>query len=203
LKLTISSNTEYSDQVFNKVHLQSEQILSSEFYDCEFSDCSFAESVFQKCRFVNCAFQGCDLSLAQVPECNFSTTRFVDSKIIGVIWAQADWPGSGLGKPLCIMKSVISHSTFIGLNLKGVQIKDCIATDVDFREADLSQADFSGTDLSESIFSNTNLTEADLSQARNYHIDPGQNVLKGARFSLPEAMSLLYSMDLILVENEV
>jgi fluoroquinolone resistance protein len=202
LSITISSNTEYSDQVFNNVVLHSEQILSSEFFDCVFSDCSFAESVFQKCRFVNCTFQGCDLSLVQVPESIFSTTRFEESKIIGVNWAQADWPGSGLGKPICIIKSAISHSTFIGLSLRGIQIKDCIATDVDFREADLSRADFSGTDLSESIFSNTNLSEADLSQARNYQIDPAQNVLKGARFSLPEAMSLLYSMDIILVENE-
>jgi uncharacterized protein YjbI with pentapeptide repeats len=185
------------------VHLQSEQILSSEFFDCVFSNSSFAECVFQKCRFVNCVFQGCDLNLAQVPECIFSTTRFEDSKIIGVNWAQADWPDSGLGKPLCIIKSAISHCTFIGLNLQGIQIKGCIATDVDFREADLSRADFSGTYLSESIFSNTNLSEADLSQARNYQIDPGQNVLKGARFSLPEAMSLLYSTDIILVENEL
>ena len=200
---TISSNTEYSDLVFNNVRLQSEQILSSEFFDCVFSDCSFAESIFQKCRFVNCAFQGCDLSLTQVPESIFSNARFEDSKIIGVNWAQADWPGSGLGKPICIIKSAISHCTFIGLNLNGVHIIDCIAADVDFREADLSRADFSGTDLSESIFSNTNLSEADLSQARNYQIDPGQNELKGARFSLPEAMSLLYSMDIILVENEL
>jgi len=203
LNHTISSNTEYSDLVFNNVRLQSEQILSSEFFDCVFSDCSFAESIFQKCRFVNCAFQGCDLSLTQVPESIFSNARFEDSKIIGVNWAQADWPGSGLGKPICIIKSAISHCTFIGLNLNGLHIIDCIAADVDFREADLSRSDFSGTDLSESIFSNTNLSEADLSQARNYQIDPGQNVLNGARFSLPEAMSLIYSMDIILVDNEV
>ena len=196
---TISSNTEYSDLVFNNLHLQSEQILSSEFFDCVFSDCSFAESIFQKCRFVNCAFQKCDLSLAQVPESIFFTTRFEESKIIGVNWAQADWPGSGLGKPITFIKSAISHCTFIGLSLKGIQIKDSIAIDVDFREADLSRADFSGTDLSESMFKDTNLTESDLSQARNYDIDPGQNVLQGAKFSFPEAMSLLYSMDIILI----
>jgi len=51
------------------------------------------------------------------------------------------------------------------------------------------------------MFGNTNLTEADLSRARNYHIDPGQNVLRQARFSLPEAKSLLYSMDIVLVED--
>ena len=200
---TISSNTEYSDLVFNNLHLQSERILSSQFFDCVFSDCTFAESVFQKCRFVNCAFQGCDLSLAKVPESIFLSTRFEDSKIIGVNWAQADWPISGLGKPISFIKSAISHCTFIGLSLKGIQVKDCVAVDVDFREADLSRADFTGTDLSESMFSNTNLSEADLSRARNYLIDPGQNVLKGARFSMPEAMSLLYNMDIILTDGEL
>jgi uncharacterized protein YjbI with pentapeptide repeats len=98
-------------------------------------------------------------------------------------------------------KSALSHSTFIGLSLKGIQIKACLATGVDFREADLSQADFAGTDLSESLFGDTNLTEADLSRARNYHIDPSQNAVKQAKFSLPEAMSLLYGLDIVLVEE--
>jgi hypothetical protein len=77
-----------------------------------------------------------------------------------------------------------------------------VALDVDFREADLSQADFAGTDLTGSLFSNTNLTEADLSDARNYHIAPGQNVLTRAKFSLPEALSLLYNLDIALAEGE-
>ena len=71
---------------------------------------------------------------------------------------------------------------------------------MDFREADLTNADFSGSDLGQSLFLNTNLSEADLSTARNYHIAPEHNVLKGARFSLPEAMSLLFNMDIVLVE---
>jgi uncharacterized protein YjbI with pentapeptide repeats len=120
---------------------------------------------------------------------------------MGVNWAQADWAAAGLGKPLEFLRSVISHSTFIGLSLNDLQIKDCVAIDVDFREADLSQADFTGTDLSKSLFKDTNLTEADLSQARNYLIDPGQNVLKGARFSMPEAIALLYSMDIELIDE--
>ena len=99
------------------------------------------------------------------------------------------------------IKSVISHSTFIGLNLADIRVVDCIAIDVDFREADLSRADFTGTDLTSSLFNDTNLTAADLSQARNYDIDPVQNIIKSARFSLPEAMSLLYSMDIELIDE--
>ena len=97
----------------------------------------------------------------------------------------------------------MSHSTFIGLELSGIEITECVATDVDFREANLSEADFRGTDLSESLFINTNLRQADLREARNYRIAPGENDLTRARFSLPEAMSLLYNLDIDLSEGPV
>lgn len=199
----ISSETRYTDQVFNSLQMDASKLTSSEFFDCAFSDCSFVESVFQQCRFVDCYFQRCDLSLVQVPESSFSGTVFEDTKCIGINWVQANWPTSGLGKPFRFKACAITHSTFIGLSLVGLQIIDSIALDVDFREADLSQADFSGTDLSECLFNQTNLSQADLSQARNYLIDPANNELKGARFSLPEAMSLLYNMDIELTDGEV
>jgi fluoroquinolone resistance protein len=203
LSKAITSKTCYTDQVFNSLKLDARQLTSSEFFDCVFKDCSFVESVLQKCRFINCAFQNCDLSLALVPESSFSGTSFENSKCVGLNWAQADWPITGLGNPIRFKKCALSHSTFIGLNLAGIQITDCVAVDVDFREANLSQSDFSRTDLSDSLFNHTNLTEADLSQARNYLIDPANNELKGARFSLPEAMSLLYNMDIELIDGEL
>ena len=198
----IHSQTHYADQVFKDVQLERGELVSSEFYDSVFVRSSFAESVFRSCRFADCVFQGCDLSLIHVPETRFSSTRFENSKVIGVNWTEADWPTVGLINPVGFFESAISHCTFIGLTLRGIQIKECMAMDVDFREADLSQADFSGTDLSKSIFSNTNLSEADLSRARNYGIDPAQNTLNQAKFSLPEAMSLLYSLDIVLVEED-
>jgi fluoroquinolone resistance protein len=202
LKALIRAQTHHSDLVFKEVHLERGDLVSTEFYDCEFVSCNFVETVFQKCRFVNCVFQHCDLSLMRVPDSTFSSTRFEDSKVIGVNWAQAHWPSTGLRDSVGFFKSAISHSTFFGLILKALQIRHCVALDVDFREADLSQADFAGTDLSDSMFVNTDLTEADLSRARNYHIDPSQNVLRQARFSLPEAMSLLYSLDIVLADDE-
>jgi uncharacterized protein YjbI with pentapeptide repeats len=201
LSSTICTQSHYADQVFKEVHLEHGELVSSEFYDCLFVRCMVVESVFRNCRFVNCAFQEWDLSLVQVPESTFASTRFKNSKAIGVNWTEADWPRTGLGNPVGFFKSAISHSTFIGLSLRGIQIRDCVAVDVDFREADLCQADFGGTDLSQSMFGNTNLSHADLTRARNYHIDSGQNVLRQAKFSLPEAMSLLHSMDIVLVEE--
>jgi fluoroquinolone resistance protein len=198
----IESQVHYADRVLKEVRLEHGELASSEFYDCLFLRSSFAESVFRLCRFVNCVFRGCDLSLIKVPESGFTSTRFENSKVIGVNWTEAQWPKAGLANPVGFFECAISHSTFIGLNLPSIQIRDCTATDVDFREADLSGADFGGTDLANSIFGHTNLSQADLSRARNYRIDPAQNMLKQARFSLPEAMSLLCSMDIVLVEHD-
>lgn len=199
----ISSEKRYDDQVFNTQQLDHIHINASEFFDCVFRDCSFVESVFHQCRFINCTFSSCDLSLIQVPESSFSGVIFADSKCVGINWAQAAWPETGqLGNPIRFKKCALNHSTFIGLSLVGIQIIDCVAIDVDFRESDLSQVDFSGTDLSESQFSNTDLSGANLSQARNYLINPSNNTLKDAKFSLPEAMSLLYSMDIDLSDGK-
>ena len=199
---TIRTQTDYSERVFKDVSQNHDELVSNEFIDCAFLRCSLVEFVFRKCRFVNCVFRECDLSLIQVPDSRFTSTRFENSKVVGVNWTEADWPQPGLGNPIGFLKSAISHSTFMGLNLTDMEIRDCVATDVDFREANLSRVDFTGTDLSGSLFSSTDLSEADLSRARNYQIDPGQNRLRRARFSLPEAMSLLYSLDIVLVEED-
>jgi hypothetical protein len=44
------------------------------------------------------------------------------------------------------------------------------------------------------------LTQADFTGARDYTIAPNLNQLKQTKFSLPEAMALLYGLDIILTE---
>jgi uncharacterized protein YjbI with pentapeptide repeats len=117
---------------------------------------------------------------------------------LGVNWTLADWSTNLFGEGLIFQKCSINHSTFIGLQLKGISIVDCVASNVDFRETDLSQSNLSGTEFSESLFISTNLTEADFRDAINYAINPAKNMLTRAKFSLPEAMSLLFSMDIEL-----
>jgi fluoroquinolone resistance protein len=195
------SEAHHTDQVFKRADSRQASIVSSAFHDCTFDRCCLAEATLQECRFVGCLFRHCDLSLLQVPGCSFTDTRFEGSKVIGVDWTRADWPVVRLGAVIGFSECVISHSTFIGLKLPGIRIEDCVAVDVDFREADLSGAAFAGTDLSGSLFLATNLTGADLSRARNYRIDLTQNVVRKARFALPEAMSLLHSLDIVLDEG--
>lgn len=197
----IEKESHFNDLKFKKERIENAQLISKIFLDCTFDNCSFNETAFYDCRFDNCLFEGCDLSLVKVQNSRFSDIHFINSKIIGVNWTQANWSYGQLNRALSFSKCDLHHSTFIGLSLLGLEIIDCAAVDVDFRECNLTKADFSGTDLSDSLFLETDLTEANFQNAYNYRIHPGKNTLTRAQFSLPEAISLLYSLDIDL--NEV
>lgn len=49
---------------------------------------------------------------------------------------------------------------------------------------------------------NCDLSETDFSGAVNYTIDAGQNKLHKTRFTLPEAITLLHALDIILEDTE-
>jgi fluoroquinolone resistance protein len=198
--MMIQTETSYTEHTFKDLDMAQAHLKSSTFQECTFENCTFAETVFQNCRFTNCSFKGCDLSLVQMPNSSFSGTRFESTKLIGVNWAQAFWADKGIGNPLEFKKCALSHSTFLGINLGAIKLQRCEAINVDFREANVSQADFAFSDLKDSLFLSTNLCGADLRYARNYQIDPSHNNIHKAKFSLPEAMALLYSMDIEIIE---
>jgi fluoroquinolone resistance protein len=201
LPADIKSAALYVNRKFEKETLTGERIAAAEFTETTFIRCNFSETIFQACRFTDCVFDGCDLTLVQFPGCTFAGIAFKDTRVMGVDWTRADWPRLGGGKRITFAGCVMSHSTFIGLSLRELHLVECTATDVDFREADLSRASFVDTDLAESIFQGTDLTQADFSRARNYRIDPAQNKISRAKFSLPEALALLYSMDIEMVDS--
>lgn len=198
--LLSAAPAEYEDQTFDGLVLAGEDIRAKEFESCTFVGCSFLETTFTACRFVDCEFVRCDLSLCRVEDCAFTSVKFIDSQVIGVNWTEASWPARGLFNAIGFERCAISHSTFIGLGLRRVEIVDCVARDTDFAEADLTQASCAGTDFKDSRFLHTDLTKADFTGATNYAIAANLNVLRKTRFALPEAMSLLYGLDIILTE---
>jgi fluoroquinolone resistance protein len=191
----------YEEETFKNVVCQQHEVPYKEFIDCTFTRCNFSETSFREGIFRNCTFKECDLSLIKVKDTTFSGAKFEDSKVVGVNWSDATWTKSGLLMPsLDFFTCTISYSTFMGITLKKANFTRCIAHDVDFTEANLTGANCTHTDFTESRFAQTNLTEVDFSGASNYTIDVRYNVVKKAKFSLPEAMSLLRGLDIILVD---
>lgn len=194
------SHEEYSETHFTRVQFDHERLARTEFYDCVFSHCSLRESVFQECKFNDCTFEDCDLRLVRFEASSFSETRFVRSQVIGVNWTLAAWSKFQSDAAIAFEGCALDFSAFIGLRLRKFTVKKCSAQEVEFSEADLSAADFSGSDLTKSRFQHTNLTKANFEGARNYTIDLTTSNVTKAKFALPEALSLLYGLDIVLVE---
>lgn len=179
------------------VHLE-QNFTESEFSSCRFENCILAGCQFEDCSFTECVFDHCDLSLVQVTDSGFQEVNFSACKMVGIDWTRARPSTTGLGNAIKLSKCVLSYSSFFGLDLSNLEILDCIAQEVDFGEANLRGANQRGTDLTSSTFLHTNISNADLRGARNYAIDPRSNTVTNAKFSLPEAVSLLRGLDIIV-----
>ncbi len=200
----IGKQKEFNTQTYKKLVYRGEYFKKKEFSACTFIKCGFSESTFEECAFRNCVFKDCELNLVKLPGCTFAETHFEHSQLIGVNWAETGLVDKkfNLVKPVDFDECVVNHSIFMWLNLTGARLAKCIAHDADFSEANLTRAVCTGTDFANSRFWHTDLTEADFTGAMNYTIAANLNTLKKTKFSLPEAMSLLHSLDIILDEEQ-
>jgi uncharacterized protein YjbI with pentapeptide repeats len=187
------TETSYEDRHFASLSCQDAELAGIEFFQCRFDGCQFLRTTFRQCRFEECVFEKCDLSLIRVPESSFIGVRFLHSKMLGIDWTQATTPLT-----LAFQGNNVSHSMFVWLGLQRLEMTECVAREVDFTGTNLTRADLGKTDFLGSRFLDTNLSYADFSKAENYAIDPRANRLKKTVFSMPEAMSLLDTFDIIL-----
>lgn len=87
---------------------------------------------------------------------------------------------------------------FSNLKMKGANFQGCRLKECYFTETHLSEANFQECSLEGSFFHQCDLTKADFRGAEHYRIDPQTNKIRKARFSLPEAVSLLHHFDIRL-----
>lgn len=191
--------TFYENQEFIGLSVLRCEISGISFQDCVFMECDFKEVQWVNCKFRDCCFNRCDLSLASVKDSQFKGVRFKESNLMGVNWAAAAWPRVGGLERVDFTRCVLNYASFFGLRLKGRKLAGCTALESDFAEADLTGADCTQTDFQRSRFLNTNLTRADFTGAKNYSISPLLNQIQHAKFALPEALSLLYNLEIHLV----
>lgn len=137
-----------------------------------------------------------------MPNATFREVAFERSKLMGVDWTQTragDPQATQLQLSLLrLTESVLDYSNFFGLRLREMSLEKCRAHEVNFSEADLTGAVCRNTDFMGSTFLRTVLEQADFTGAINYAIDPTTSNVKGARFSLPEAVSLLRPFGVVI-----
>jgi fluoroquinolone resistance protein len=183
----------YSQETFSKLVLTEEIIESKVFDECEFTDCVLIACRFEKCRLLNCKFEKCDLSNIIPMNSEFREVKFTSCKAIGI-----DWTRAGKLKELSFTECLVNYSNFRLLKLPKTVIRKCEVKDVDFIETDLKDSNLTGSNFENSVFFKTDLSGVNLTRATNYTIDVNNNTLKKTRFSLPEALSLLNNLDIIV-----
>jgi uncharacterized protein YjbI with pentapeptide repeats len=195
-----SDEQKYYEQTFCELSCSQQKISGKEFDGCHFDSCDFSEAIFLNCEFTECTFTECNLSVLNVDHSKFTDVNFIDCKLIGVNWIRAYWRDVMLGVSLKFKRCLLNSSSFYGLNLAKIVIEDCRAHDVDFREGNFSGASFFRTDLTNSLFDNTTLTGANFNEAKNYDININSNVITNATFCRYEAVRLLESLNLNLID---
>ena len=183
-------------QLFARQDYTESPLPKGEYDTCNFRDCNFAGSDLSGIRFLDCTFAGCDLSNAKLMKSSFQETIFKECKLLGLHYNDCDQ----LGMTVRFENCKLDHASFYQVKLNHTIFQSTSLQEVDFTEGDLRNVIFDQCDLLNATFDNTNLERANLSTALNYSIDPENNRIRGAKFSLPGVAGLLNSFQIEIVE---
>mgnify|MGYP003117681470 CR=1 FL=1 len=175
------------EQEFSKVDYTKIALPKGEYELCTFTSCDFSNSELSKIKFIECEFVGCNLSSVNIFGASFQEVKFMDCKMLGLRFDLCDSFGLAIDFSNC----QLDHSSYYRVKLTNSRFLNCTLKDIDLSEADLTKVLVDKCDLSGAIFDRTNLEKADFSSAFNYSIDPENNKIKAASFSLPAITGLL------------
>jgi uncharacterized protein YjbI with pentapeptide repeats len=103
-----------------------------------------------------------------------------------------------LGFAIQFNECTLSVCSFYQMKLKNCQFNHSSLIEVDFTDADLMGIIFNHCNVAGTIFENTNLEKANFTTAKNYTINPNNNKIKKAKFSLPEIIGLVHHLNIVI-----
>lgn len=184
----------FDDLTFSEIDYSGQQLPLAEYDGCTFSDCDFSSTNLRDRRFSKCHFVRCNFSLAKLNQTSFTDVSFKECKLLGLHFDHCHKLLFSANFATC----TLDHSSFYQLKMKGTTFENCSLRAVDLTEADLSSSIFLGCDLFDAKFENTNLEKSDFTSAFQYLIDPEQNSIKGAKFSVEGLAGLLAKYNIVI-----
>lgn len=180
------------DKTFEKCQFQERPLDKGEYENCSFKQCDFSNTDLSGIRFQECQFVDCNLSLAKIAKTSFQDCIFSHCKMLGLRWDQCDEFGLTFRFENC----QLNHSSFYKTKIKKTYFGNCQLQEVDFTECDLSGSEFVHCDLLKALFDRTILEKVDLRMAAHFSIDPENNRIKKAKFSIYGLPGLLHQYDI-------
>lgn len=181
------SKAYFEDKHFQGDNFGEKRFETGEYENCQFSNCSFLNSDLSGAVFSACNFTDCDMSMSTLTGTAFREVVFKNCKMMGLRFDDCNPFALSFEFDTCLL----NFSSFYKLNLRGTRFKDCKLEEVEWIETDLSQAVFKHCDFRNAVFERTNLEGADLRSAFNFSIDPENNLIGKAKFSLANIAGLL------------
>lgn len=177
-----------SHQTFSNIDFSQEGFSAGEYESCVFNHCNISSQMLAECRFFETEFNACDLSNANLSYVSFQETVFKDCKMLGLQFHDC----KAFAFSVIFENCRLDHASFFKMDLQSCSFDHCHLENVDFSEANLKKVDILACELKEARFDHTNLEKADLRASENYSIDPENNRIFGAKFSLFGIVGLLY-----------
>jgi fluoroquinolone resistance protein len=184
-----------ADKTFTKVTAADIAGKNRAFENCRFVSCDFSNADFSGMLFMECVFETCNLSLAKLVDTGLQDIRFKDCKLSGADFGKCRDFLFGVNFEGCILDNAV----FYKKKNKGAKFTGCSLVGADFTEADLTDAQFDNCNFSRAFFDRTILRNVDMSTSYNFIIDPDNNDIKKAKFSLHGLQGLLAKYDIKVV----
>ncbi len=190
---------EYAGEEFSGLRLEEGGFHGILFEDCLFADCRFQGLSLHACQFTGCHFARCRLGGLQFDNVQAMGNSFEDCAVLGLDWsALLDPRKQDLGfLPFdSFARCTLHHCVFFHLDLRKFSFAGCDLSGSFFEGCKLNGAAFPGCLLRGTAFSHNDLSDADFREASEYGFSIEGNQVKGAKFSMPEAVNLLYGLGL-------
>lgn len=183
-----------SEETFEKLDLSVKPLQKGTYEYCTFKACNLEKADLAHINFTECEFIDCNLSMANISDAKFQNIKFSGCKMLGLRFDQSNKFGFEVSFYTCIL----DHASFFDTRATNSVFKESSLVSVDFTGCDLTSSVFLKSNLLNAVFERTNLSKADLREAENFNIDPEQNQLKKARFSLDGLSGLLHKYDIVI-----
>ncbi len=185
---------EFYNQTFDHTTELLDEWSGHEFEKCTFRKLDLSGTSFAKSNFINCQFEECNLSKVNVGYTKFDEVAFVKCRLAHVGFGHCN----AFGFSVSFQASNLDFTVFLNRNLKKTRFDTCSMKEAHFLKCDMTGAVFIECDLELAKFGENNLSQADFTSSYNLRLNPEDNKLKKAKFSLSHLPGLLSKYDLII-----
>lgn len=186
------AETLHEDKTFDKIDYAGREMRGKEFLNCTFTNCNFEKADLAGNDFFDCVFRNCNMSMVKLNKTGLKNVQFFGCKLIGVDFTPCNDFLFGVAFTDCLM----DYAAFQQKKMKKTIFRSCSLKESHFSGLDLSGSVFDQCDLMDALFQDNNLEKVDFVSARHFTINPTQNKMKKAKFSVSGLPGLLGHLDL-------